>query len=720
MKPMIAPNPAPYRLGFHLIPEGAAISVWAPHAAGVELCLFDEKGEETRLPLRGPEAGLWHGLVPGLKAGQRYGLRAKGPWDPANGHRYNPARLLLDPYARGLEGRLVDATEDGFETILTTDDARDSAPYVPRGVLLAHHRHHQEAPRPRIPWEHTVIYEAHLKGLTRRMPGLPKHLRGTYAALGHDAVIGYLTDLGVTTLELLPLHAHATEPRLQRLGLTNYWGYNPLGFFSPHEAFATQEAQKAGPSAVLDELRGAIDHLHLAGLEVILDVVYNHTCEGDNQGLQVSWRGLDNRGYYRHLPDEPGTLEDVTGTGGTLDFTEPRVIQMALDSLRYWLTDIGVDGFRFDLAATLGRTGRGFDRVHPFLVGITIDPIIGAAKLIAEPWDIGPGGWQTGAFPAPMAEWNDRFRNTVRSFWLTDAHHLRRRSDAHGVRDLAYRLSGSSDIFKSDDPTLTRGPSASINFVACHDGFTLHDLTAYEHKHNETNGEGNGDGTTNNRSWNHGIEGPTDDPAILAARRRSARNLLGALLLSAGVPMIGAGDEFGRTQDGNNNAYCHDGETTWLDWHHSPRQEDLHATTRYLLALRRDNPVLQPSAFYQGNDDLTDRRDDLAWFDQAGSPATYAWWHDPSIRIVQMMRSLREGPDALIVINGDSTPAVVVVPSDEGPPWRLVWDSDWESPDSKEARAAQRDAPVEPGQWLTLTPHSMRLYLGVEESALRY
>jgi glycogen operon protein len=720
MKSMIAPNPAPYRLGFHLLHEGAAISVWAPHATGVDLCLFDGQGVETRLPLRGPEAGIWHGLVPGVKAGQRYGLRAHGLWDPVNGSRYNPARLLLDPYARGIEGHLVNATAEDYERILSTNDERDSAPYVPRGVLLAHNRHRLVAQRPRIPWENTVIYEAHVKGLTQRMPGLPRHLRGTYAALGHDAVIGYLTDLGVTTLELLPIHAHASEPHLERLGLSNYWGYNPLGFFAPHEAFATREAREAGPEAVLDELRGAIDHLHHAGMEVILDVVYNHTCEGDNDGLQVSWRGLDNRGYYRHLPNQPGMIEDTTGTGGTLDFTEPRVIQMALDSLRYWLTDVGADGFRFDLAATLGRTGRGFDRVHPFLVGITIDPIIGAAKLIAEPWDIGPDGWQTGAFPAPMAEWNDHFRNTVRSFWLSETRQTRRRGDAQGVRDLAYRLSGSSDVFKSDDPMLTRGPSASINFVACHDGFTLYDLTTYDHKHNEANGENSRDGTMNNRSWNHGVEGPTDDPTILAARRRSVRNLLGTLLLSAGVPMIGAGDEFGRTQGGNNNAYCHDSEVSWLDWHHTHWQEDLHATARYLLALRRDNPVLQPSVFYRGTDDLTDLRDDLAWFDKAGIPATDAWWYDPSVRIVQMMRSLREGPDALIVINGDPDPAVVVVPNDDGPLWRLVWDSTWESPDSRDARAARHDAPVSPSQWLTLTPHSIRLYLDVEESALRH
>ncbi len=715
-----APNPAPYRLGFHLIDNGAAISVWAPHANGIDLCLFDEKDVETKIPLRGPESGLWHGFVPGIKAGQRYGLRADGRWEPYSGHRYNHAKLLLDPYARRIVGHLVNATTEDFEVLRSTDDERDSAPFVPRGVLLAPARHWPLAPRPRIPWENTVIYETHVKGLTSLMPGVPKALRGTYAALGHDAVIRYLTELGVTTIELLPIHAHATEPWLERQGLTNYWGYNPLGFFAPHEAYATRESREGDPRAVLDELRNAIDRLHRAGLEVILDVVYNHTCEGNYDGTQVSWRGLDNRGYYRHLPDQPGQLEDTTGTGGSLDFIEPRVVQMTLDSLRYWLTDVGVDGFRFDLAATLGRTGRGFDRIHPFLVGVTIDPIIGAAKLIAEPWDIAPDGWQTGEFPAPMAEWNDHFRNTIRGFWLSNPRYLRRRGDVQGVGDLAFRLSGSSDVFGSDDPRLARGPSASINFVACHDGFTLHDLTAYDHKHNEQNGEDNRDGTTNNRSWNHGVEGPTNDPAILAARHRSQRNLLGTLLLSAGVPMICAGDECGRTQRGNNNAYCHDNETSWLDWHTALWQEELRATTKYLLTLRRENPVLQPSSFYVGSDDVEDRRDDLAWFDQAGLPATHEWWHDPSVRILQMMRSLKEGPDALIVINGDPDTVTVVIPADEGPPWLLVWDSAWDSPESKGARWARRAEKVRPGQTVPLTPHSMRLYFGAEESALRH
>jgi len=711
---MIAPNPAPYRIGFHLIPEGAAISVWAPHADGVDLCLFDDDGSETRHTLVGPETGLWHGLIPGLKPGQRYGLRASGPWDPGSGLRYNPSRLLLDPYARGIDGPLIKATEEGFEATLSTDDPTDSSPHVPKAVLLAHPRNRPTTPRLRIPWERTIIYEAHVKGLTQRMSAVPRPLRGTYAALGHDAVVEYLTDLGITALELLPIHAHATEPRLERLGLINYWGYNPLGFFSPHPAYATDEARAAGPQAVLDELRGAIDSLHHSGIEVILDVVYNHTCEGDLTGRHLSWRGFDNRGYYRHLPDQPGVLDDTTGTGGPLDFTEPRVIQMALDSLRYWLTEVGVDGFRFDLAATLGRTGQGFDRGHPFLVGVTIDPIIGAAKLIAEPWDIGPGGWQTGAFPPPMAEWNDHFRNTVRSFWLAETNLSRRRKDAQGVRDLGYRLSGSSDVFGNDDPTLARGPSASINYVACHDGFTLNDLTTYEKKRNESNGEHNSDGSNNNRSWNHGVEGPTDDPGILAARRRSMRNLLGTLFLSAGVPMIQAGDEMGRTQLGNNNNYCHDDVSAWLDWSGEHWRRDLRETTRYLIALRRENPVLRPTAFYRGTDERDHFRDDLAWFDRTGNPATHEWWHEPSVRIVQMMRSGSEGPDALVVINGDPDEATVSLPRDQGPAWSLVWDSAWESPHSKEAKAVRNAHPVMPGDDLPLPPHSMRLYLGAE------
>ncbi len=705
-----APSPTPHRLGVHLGASGASVSVWAPHAAGVDLCLFDAKGTERRVPLVGPEAGTWHAWVPGVKAGQRYGFRARGPWDPAQGHVYNPSRLLLDPYARGIEGSIAHESTEGAEAFLSRNDDQDSASFVPRGVVLASSRTPAE-PGPRIPWEDTVVYEAHVKGLTREMPEISEPLRGTYAALGHDAVIRYLQGLGVTTLELLPVHAFASETHLEHMGLENYWGYNTLGFFAPHAPYATAAARAKGPQAVADEFRTAIAALHRGRIEVILDVVYNHTCEGGAGGRQISWRGLDNRAYYRHLDGHPGVLDDTTGTGNTLDFGEPRVVQMALDSLRHWMTEFGVDGFRFDLATTLGRTGNGFETKHPFLVGITTDPIVGGSKLIAEPWDLGPGGWQTGSFPPPMAEWNDRFRDSVRTFWLTDAERALRKKPGHGVQDLATRLAGSSDIFGHGDPPLSRGPVASINFVTAHDGFTLHDLTAFHAKHNEANGEGGADGSADNRSWNHGAEGPTDDEAIRAARRRTARNLLGTLLLSAGVPMIVAGDESGRTQRGNNNAYCQDNEMSWLAWKLEPWQSSLRATVAHLLRLRREHPVLRPTTFYEGRDRDESRRDDLTWFTGSGHGESEPWWHDSSVRVLQMMRSHREGPDALLIINGYASPASVVIPADSGPAWRLAWDSAWESPESDDARALRGGEAIAPGSTVDVDTLSMRLYL---------
>jgi glycogen operon protein len=704
------PSPTPRRFGVHLGSAGAAVSVWAPHAAGVDLCLFDAKGAESRIPLVGPEAGAWHAWVPGIRAGQRYGFRARGPWDPSQGHVYNPSRLLLDPYARGIEGAIAHESTDGSAAFLSRQDDLDSAPFVPRGVVLAPSRAPAE-PGPRVSWADTVVYEAHVKGLTHGMPGVPAAMRGTYAGLGHDAVVKYLQGLGVTTLELLPIHAFASETHLEELRLDNYWGYNTLGFFAPHAPYATAAARGKGAQGVADELRAAIAALHRGGIEVILDVVYNHTCEGGAGGRQVSWRGLDNRAYYRHLDGQPGVLDDTTGTGNTLDFGEPRVVQMALDSLRYWITDFGVDGFRFDLATTLGRTGNGFEQRHPFLVGITIDPVIGGVKLIAEPWDLGLGGWQTGAFPAPMAEWNDQFRDSIRTFWLTDAERAQHKKSGHGVQDLATRLAGSSDVFGHGDPPLSRGPMASINFVTAHDGFTLNDLTAYHDKHNEANGEGGADGSPSNGSWNHGVEGPTDDEAILSARRRTARNLLGTLLLSAGVPMIVAGDEMGRTQGGNNNAYCQDNEISWLDWTVGPWPSSLRATTAHLLRLRSEHPVLRPTTFYEGRDRDETRRDDLAWFSGSGQGESEQWWLDSSVRALQMMRSLAEGSDALIVINGYASPSSVVIPADGGPAWRLAWDSVWESPESDEARSARAAEAIPPGSTIEVDSLSMRLYL---------
>ncbi len=688
---------------------GASVAVFASHATEVLLCLFDN-GHEERIALQGPDHGIWHAFVPGIKLGQRYGFRAAGPWRPKHGHRYNPAKLLLDPYGRGIHGNLTAMNQPGASALLSTRDTTDSAPLMPRSVVTAEPGGTWQTPKPSVPWEDTVIYEVHVKGFTQQMKEVPKKLRGTYAGLAHPASVDYLKRLGVTSVQLLPVHAFADEPHLQHLGLSNYWGYSTLNFFSPHVPYATQKAQETGGQAVLDEFVGMVDLLHQAGLEVILDVVYNHTTEGSHGDRVVSWKGLDNASYYRSQPHNAGHYDDTTGTGNTLDFAHPRVVQMAMDSLRYWVAEVGVDGFRFDLAATLGRTGQGFSTDHPFLMGITMDPIIGGAKLIAEPWDLGLGGWQVGNFPPPMAEWNDRFRDKTRSFWLTEIAgkgHSRHHATAP---ELATRLAGSSDLFGHGDPPLGRGPIASVNFVTAHDGFTAYDLTAYNHKHNDANGEDNRDGTDNNRSWNHGHEGPSDDADLEARRRRSVRNLLATTLLAAGTPMLTAGDEVGRTQGGNNNAYCQDNEISWLDWNLDGWRSELLATVQHLLALRHAHPVLRPKRFYAGQDENPGDslfRADSAWFTATGAHAHEDWWDDPHTRVLQFMRSLSAPgmADALMIINGTPDDAAVTIPPDEGSPWTLAWDSTWETP----AGAATEVS--DPGSEIMLGGASIRLYL---------
>jgi len=692
------------------------VAVRAPRAEAVELCLLDHDGErwhERRVELAGPEHGVWWAHVPGVAPGQRYGFRVHGPWEPERGLRHNPAKLLLDPYARGVDGSL---DLDGPVTGHAGDDpygppcGADSLGSVPLGVVLGPAPIENRPPRPRVPWEDTVVYEAHVRGLTLRLPGVPEHLRGTYAGLAHPATVEHLTALGVTTLELLPVHAFTSEPHLVRKGLSNYWGYNTLGFFAPHPGYATAAARAEGPEAVLRELRGAVDLLHAAGIEVLLDVVYNHTCEGGLDGPHLSWRGLDNPGYYLHDGSWPARYADVTGTGNSLDFRKAHVVGMALDSLRYWAGEIGVDGFRFDLAVTLGRGRDGFDPDHPFLVALRTDPVLRHVKLVAEPWDVGPGGWQTGNFPAPFAEWNDRFRDAVRTFWLADPGRLSHGGTGHDVADLATRLSGSVDLFGHGELPLARGPLASVNYVVAHDGFTLHDLVSYEHKRNEANGEDNRDGTDDNRSWNHGIEGPLPDGElageVAVLRRRSMRNLLGTLLLSAGVPMLTAGDETGRTQRGNNNAYAQDNEVSWLDWELADWQHDLLATTRHLLALRREHPVLRPTGFYHGVPRGEDGEVDLQWFDAEGAAMTR--WHDPQVRVLQMLRTHPRGRSALLVLNGGLEVAEAVVPAGS---WRLAWDSTWEHPE--QSAEADSNGTAQGGEPVTLDPLSLRLYLSV-------
>ena len=692
--------PPPDRLGVHLAGDGVDVAVLASHATAVDLCLLHPDASspdgwrEHRVPLQGPVLGLWTAHVPGVRAGQRYGFRAHGPWQPAQGLRYNPAKLLVDPYARGLEGmdrlarvhgRHHSHRLDGAPGAAPEPDLLDSRAVVPHAVVVDDRFDAAPVPRPRVPWRDTVVYEAHVRGLTLLDERVPEHLRGTYAGLAHPATIDRLRRLGVTTVELLPIHAFTSEPHLLDKGLTNYWGYNTLGYFAPHPAYATRAAQEAGPQAVLDEVKGMVRLLHAAGLEVVLDVVYNHTCEGGTDGLTLSWRGLDPTVYYRHLPGNPARFDDVTGCGNSLDFGRPRVVQMALDSLRYWADVVGVDGFRFDLAVTLGRDDTGFSTRHPFLVAAAADPVLSTRKLVAEPWDVGPGGWRTGAFPAPFAEWNDRFRDAARTFWLADPGQAAHGRPGHGVRDLATRLAGSADVFGHTDPPLLRGVIASVNYVTSHDGFTLADLVAYDHKHNEANGEDNRDGTDDNRSWNHGIEGPVTSPEvggeILPLRRRSMRNLLATLVLAAGTPMLTAGDERGRSQGGNNNAYCQDSEISWVRYDASSWRDDLEATTRHLLRLRREHPALRATTFFLGRPRPGTDRPDLDWRGADGEPLDHDRWHDPAVRTLQMIRTADDGSAVLVVLNGALEPVDVRLAPGAPSGWRVAWDSVWERPD---------------------------------------
>ncbi|MBO3095736.1 glycogen debranching protein GlgX [Cellulomonas dongxiuzhuiae] len=725
------PRRGPYCLGVHVTDVGIDVAVLAPHAVAVELCLLDgplDAPTERRVPLSGPHLGVWSASVPGVRPGQRYGLRAHGPWEPAYGLRYNPAKLLVDPYARGLVGELRYVPETYGHVVgddLVGDpygprDERDSAGHVPHGVVVdtrALPGPDPAANRPWTPWSRTVVYEAHTKGLTRLHPDLPPELRGTYAGLAHPAVVAHLLGLGVTAVELLPVHAFTSETHLVEKGLTNYWGYSTLGFFAPHAAYATAAARAAGPAAVLDELRATVHALHEAGLEVLLDVVYNHTCEGGLPGQHVSWRGLDDAYYYTHDGAVPATLVDVTGTGNTLNFRRTGVVAMTLDSLRYWADVVGVDGFRFDLAVTLGRSTDGFRQDHATLVAAATDPSLAGLKLIAEPWDVGPGGWRTGQFPAPFAEWNDRFRNAVRSFWLADPGRAAHGLPGHRVRDLATRLAGSVDLFGHGTPPLGRGPYASVNYVTAHDGFTLADLVAYEHKHNAANGEQNRDGSDDNRSWNHGVEGPVqrDSPAadIVPLRRRSIRNLFATLVLATGTPMITAGDETGRTQRGNNNAYCQDNEISWVSWDLSPWRTDLLATARHLLALRRDHAALRTSTFYTGRPRTDGAPPDLGWYCPDGAPFDHARWHDAGIRTFQMLRSAAPPDDdqVLLVVNGALDAVHVELAGGAGEPWTLAWDSVWERPSEVSTAAISGGLHQAVGTMTTMEPLSMRVYV---------
>ena len=703
-------------------------AVAAPRAHSVDLCIR-QGGTERRQRLRHVDGGLRWDRVSGMTPGTQYGLRVDGPWDPAAGLFCNANKLLLDPHARGVSHASpllssffpyeVDSMLDrvGEHHVRSTVD---SGPTAVWSEVVSDQFDWQDDLRPIVDWDSTVIYELHVKGFTALHPDLPAEQRGTYAGLAHPAVTGYLRELGVTTVELLPIHASMDEPHLTRLGLTNYWGYSTLSFLAPDPALATAASQRSGAQAVLHEVKTMVRSLHAAGLEVILDVVYNHTAEGGADGPALSLRGLDNLEYYW---TDHGSFLDVTGTGGTLDPRSVHVMDLILTSLRYWVEEVHVDGFRFDLAATLGRDDRGFRADHPLLRAISTDPVLRKVKLIAEPWDVGTGGWQTGSFPPPFAEWNDAFRDDIRSFWLADRAHRARTGDeaVGGVRDLATRLAGSTDLLTSHDPAQLppgrslRSPWASINYVTAHDGFTLRDLTVYEHKRNMANREDNRDGTSDNRSFNHGHEGEwtPDDGAgtggrehmeLEAARRRTARAILATLLLASGTPMLTAGDEVARTQQGNNNAYCQDNEISWMDWRFDRPALDQRETVRRLLQLRGEHSQLRSPHFLQPADaDALDARQ-VAWFDAAGQGLGHEDWMDPSRHLLAMLRPAIPGRQGsmhlLVVFSTQAEPAELTLPS---APWpvghtRLLFDSALESQDElPRAPVRSGSVPVQPG-----------------------
>ncbi len=685
--------------------DGTGFAVFASAAEAVELCLFDADDaagdSERRVELTDRIHGVWFGEVRDVRPGQRYGYRVHGAWRPERGLRHNPAKLLLDPYAKAITGEIKLAPEV-YGHVVGPDligpdhiiDERNSAGFVPRGVVIDD-AFDWGAPMRRIPWGDTILYEVHVRGATMTHPLIPESLRGTYAGLAHPAFIDHLLRLGVTTVELLPIHAFTSEPHLQRLALHNYWGYNSLGFFAPHPAYAAAR----DPQEQVREFKTMVQTFHDHGLEVILDVVYNHTCEQGQNGPTFSWRGLDNEAYYRL--DERGYDIDVTGCGNTIDTRHAMASRMILDSLRYWVSECHVDGFRFDLAVALAR-GRGheFNPDNPFLMAVRTDPVLCRTKLIAEPWDCGVHGWRTGQFPPPFTEWNDRFRDAVRTFWLPDMAASDYRG--HGVRELATRMAGSEDLFGHHD----RGPLASVNFIAAHDGFTLADATAYNSKHNEANGEGNRDGHGDNRSYNHGVEGPTTDAAIVAARRRSIRNLLATTLLATGVPMLCGGDSIGRTQGGNNNAYCQDNEISWLDWSLDTWQEDLADTVGFLTRLRRSHRVFRQGSFFASHPRPGDDRVDVAWFGRYGEPMTSQSWEDPRCRVLQMLLlgDNITGASFLLVFQGKHTPEDVTMPPlAEGRAYDLVWDSGWD-------RAAGDGGLIDPGHVARVDAATMQVY----------
>ena len=673
-------NPA--RLGVTFEGATAIVRVHSATADSIKVNVLNADNPQQvdqTVALTRIDGDIWEARTDALKVGGRYSLEADGPVGTRNG--FNPQLRLIDPYAKGV----VRESAREYHCIAVSDD------FDWQGVE-----------KPAIPLDQTIIYEAHPRGLTRGNEELPDDLRGTYAALGHPATIAHLQKIGVTSVELLPIHMFISEPRLMNMGLINYWGYNSINFFSPHPRYATTVSREKGPQAVIDELKTAIRELHRAGIEVILDVVYNHTAEGGSGGLTYSFRGLDNANYYRQ--DDSGNYHDTTGCGNSLDFSKPQVVNLVMDSLRYWTTEMQVDGYRFDLATTLARNEvNQFDANHPLLQAMQNEPLLADSKLIMEPWDVGLGGWQTGNFPDRFSEWNDRYRDSVRKFWLSDIASFRNSGNYwSGVSEIATRLAGSADIVHSDE-----GPLGSVNFITAHDGFCLKDLVSYNVKHNQINGESNRDGANNNYSFNHGAEGDTKDPSILAKRRKAARNLLGTLLFSAGIPMITAGDERGKTQLGNNNAYCQDSQLSWVNWKLSKNDLELEETFAHLTKLRRENPALRPNNF-GSFDVLSESLERIRWFNLHGELMSDHDWTHSENRTLQRWTQHQaidgEINDLLLIVHGSEENQKVVLPLEiQNSKYELLWDS-------------AHPIPPTPGQFIkpaagvTLTATSIQLY----------
>jgi glycogen operon protein len=684
-------------LGVTLVDGGVNVALFADHASAVDFCIRNADGSETRWRLPDKARGIWHGFVPGVEAGARYGFRVHGEWNPKEGHRHNPNKFLIDPYAKAIDGNWVlheavfgykqDVTKPANESII---DTRDSAPFMPCGIVVKDDFDWTGDVKPDTRWHKTVIYEAHVKGMTMQHPDVPEHLRGTYAGLAHESIINHLHSIGVTAIELLPIHQIGHEEHLVRMGMTNYWGYNTLGFFAPHHAYSSSGHR----GEQINEFKQMVKTFHQNGIEVLLDVVYNHTCEGGPMGPMMSFKGIDNASYYRLVDEDPQHYFDTTGCSNTLNTYHPQVMQLVLDSLRYWVSEMHVDGFRFDLAPSLARINHDVDLNGPLMQAIAQDPVLRNVKLISEPWDLGEGGYQVGNYPRIWSEWNDRFRDTARDYW---------RGLAPGVSELASRMSGSSDLFVDED----RRPRASINFITAHDGFTLRDLVSYNQKHNEANREGNRDGNDHNRSWNHGVEGETTDAAINQLRLQQQRNMMLMLTLASGVPMFTAGDEHGRTQGGNNNAYCQDTPISWVDWNIEGDRADLLSTVQNLMHLRKEHPAFHHRNYRWGSPTIIGGPKDMAWFAKSGHELTADEWLDTELKTLGMFinQSTQNGDESstcsfLVIMHSGSESVEFTLPDS-------AWASEWHIEiDTTLPGAKSPDLKMQPGQTLRLFARS--------------